>query len=112
MIVCTESRDDTELYVHTIAKMHPLIEFIPWTEDNELILNIKQFKNIIIGVPLTYVMKLAEDETLSIINLAQFRIHGNAKPSKKWKEVAKYASKQIDELGEEGIYSYIQSQME
>ncbi|MFX1518340.1 MAG: hypothetical protein ACFFCD_00235 [Promethearchaeota archaeon] len=112
LVVCSETRETTELYVHSLAKLLPIIEFIPWTEDEELIFSIKEYNNVIIGVPLKYVMKLAEDETLSIINLAHFRIHGNVKPSKNCKDIAKYASKQIDELGEEGIYSYIQAQME
>jgi hypothetical protein len=34
------------------------------------------------------------------------------KPSKNWKGIAKYAAKQIEEMGEDEIYSYIQSQME
>ena len=57
-------------------------------------------------------MKLAEDEEVTIANLTQFRIHGAVKPSKKWKEVAKYATKQIEELGDEGITKYIQSRMD
>jgi hypothetical protein len=112
LVVCSETRETTELYVHSLAKLRAVIEFIPWTEDEELIFSVKEYNNIIIGVPLKYVMKLAEDETLSILNLAHFRIHGNVKPSKHLKEIAKHASKQIEELGEEGIYFYIQSQME
>jgi hypothetical protein len=112
LVVCSETRETTVLYVHSLAKLRPILEFIPWTEDEELIFSIREHNNLIIGVPLTYVMKLAEDETLSILNLAHFRIHGNMKPSKNWKGIAKYAAKQIEEMGEDEIYSYIQSQME
>ncbi|MCK5588572.1 MAG: hypothetical protein KAI34_07610, partial [Candidatus Lokiarchaeota archaeon] len=112
LYVCAESREETEIYVHTLAKLHPIIELIPWTEDEKTIYSLKHRKNTIVGIPLTYVMKLAEDEEHSILNLAQFRIHGNVKASKKWKEVAKYVSKKLEELGDDGIYTYVQSRME
>lgn len=112
LFVCSESREITEMYAHTLAALRPVIELIPWTEDEKMIFTLKHHKNIIIGVPLPYLMKLAEDEAVTIANLTHFRIHGAVKPSKKWKEVAKYATKQIEELGDEGITKYIQSRMD
>jgi len=111
LYVCAESREETEIYVHTLAKLHPIIELVPWTEDEKTIYSLKHRKNTIVGIPLTCVMKLAEDEELSILNLVQFRIHSKVQPTKKWKDVAKYAVKNADEMGDESTYSYIQSRM-
>ena len=111
LYICSETREETEIYVHTLAKLRPIIEIVPWTEDEKTIFSLKHRKNIIVGVPLTYVMKLVEDEELSVLNLVQFRIHSKVNPTKKWKDVAKYASKHIDEIGDESTYTYIQSRM-
>lgn len=112
LFICSESREITEMYAHTLAALRPEIELVPWTEDEKAIAKLKYHKNAIIGVPLTYLMTLAEDEEVTTINLTQFRIHGAVKPSKQWKETAKYANKQIEKLGEEGIQKYIQSRMD
>jgi hypothetical protein len=112
LFICSESREITEMYTHTLAALRPVIDIIPWTDDEKAIFTLKHRKNVIIGVPLPYLIKLAEDEDVTIVNITHFRIHGAVKPSKKWKEAAKYANKQIDELGDEGITKYIQSRME
>ncbi len=112
LIVCSESREDTELYVHTLAELHPQTKSIPWTEEEEIIFSLKERSNIVAGLPLRYVIQLAEEEELSIINLAFFRVHSNVRPTKYWKDTAKYAFKNIEELGDEGIYKYIQSRMQ
>lgn len=112
LFICSESREITEMYTHTLAALRPVIDLIPWTEDEKAIFTLKHRKNVIIGVPLPYLIKLAEDEDVTIVNITHFRIHGAVKPSKKWKEAAKYANKQIDELGDEGITKYIQSRMD
>jgi hypothetical protein len=112
LFICSESREITELYCHSLAALRPLIELIPWIEDEKTIYTLKHRRNVIVGIPLPFLIKLAEDEETTIVNLTHFRIHGNAKASKKWKEVAKYANKQIDELGDDGITKYIQARME
>jgi hypothetical protein len=112
LFICSKSREITEMYVHTLAALRPVIDLIPWTDDENAIFTLKHRKNLIIGVPITYLMKLAEDEKITIVNITYFRIHGAVKTSKKWKEAAKYAIKQIDELGDEGITKYIQSRMD
>lgn len=112
LIVCTESREDTELYVHTLANLRPKINVIPWTEDEDTIFSLKDRTNIVVGVPIQYLMKLSEEENLSIINLVFLRLHSKVLPTKKWKDIAKYANKNIEELGDDGIYTYVQSQME
>ncbi len=112
LIVCTESREDTELYVHTLAKLRPEVSVIPWTEDENTIFSLKDRNNIVVGVPIQYLMKLSEEENLSIINLVFLRIHSTVRTTKKWKDIAKYANKNIEELGDDGIYTYVQSQME
>lgn len=112
LIVCTESREDTELYVHSLAKLRSGVSAIPWTEDENTIFSLKDRNNIVVGVPIQYLMKLSEEENLSIINLVFLRIHNKVHTTKKWKDVAKYANKNIEELGDDGIYTYIQSQME
>jgi len=112
LFICSESREITEMYTHTLAALRPVIDLIPWTDDEKAIFTLKHRKNVVIGIPLPYLMKLAEDEAVTIVNLTHFRIHGGVKVSKQWKEVAKYAIKQIDELGDEGITKYIQSRMD
>jgi len=112
LIVCTESREDTELYVQTLAKLRSGVNAVPWTEDENTIFSLKDRNNIVVGVPIQYLMKLSEEENLSIINLVFLRIHSKVRTTKKWKDVAKYANKNIEELGDDGIYTYIQSQME
>ena len=112
LIVCTESREDTELYVHTLAKLRPGVSVISWTEDENTIFSLKDRNNIVVGVPIQYLMKLSEEENLSIINLVFLRIHSTVSTTKKWKDIAKYANKNIEELGDDGIYTYVQSQME
>jgi len=111
LFICSESREITEMYTHTLAALRPTIELVPWIDDEKAIYALKHRKNVIVGIPLPYLMKLAEDEEVTIANLTHFRIHGAVKPSKQWKEVAKYATKQIEELGDEGITKYIQAQM-
>ncbi|WP_287585478.1 hypothetical protein [Candidatus Borrarchaeum sp.] len=112
LIVCTESRKDTELYVHTLAKLRPGVSIIPWTEDENTIFSLQDRNNIVAGVPIQYLMKLSEEENLTIINLVFLRIHSKVLTTKKWKDIAKYANKNIKDLGDERIYTYIQSQME
>ncbi len=112
LFICSESREITELYCHSLAALRPDIELIPWIDNENAVYILKHHKNVIVGIPLQYLMKLAEDEEVTIANLTHFRIHGAVKPSKKWKEVAKYATKQIEELGDEGITKYIQSRMD
>jgi hypothetical protein len=112
LIVCTESRKDTELYVHTLAKLRPGVSIIPWTEDENTILSLKDRNYRVAGVPIQYLMKLSEEENLTTINLVFLRIHSKVQATKKWKDIAKYANKNIEELGDDEIYRYIQSQME
>jgi len=112
LIVCTESREDTELFVHSLAKLRLGVSVIPWTEDENTIFSLKDRNKIVVGVPIQYLMKLSEEENLTIINLVFLRIHSKVRTTKKWKDIAKYANKNIEDLGDERIYAYIQSQME
>ncbi len=112
LIVCTESREDTELYVHTLAKLRSGVNAVPWTEDENTIFSLKDRNNIVVGVPIQYLMRLSEEENLSIINLVFLRLHSNVRSTKKWKDVAKFANKNIEEFGDDRIYKYIQFQME
>jgi hypothetical protein len=112
VIVCAEHREIVEIYIHTLNNLRSQLDVIPWTEDEDIIFSIKDRKNTLVGVPLRYVMRLSEYEELTILNLTQFRVHGNLRSTKKWKDAAKYASKHIKELGEDAIYTFIQSLME
>jgi hypothetical protein len=112
LIVCTESREVTELYVRTLAKLRSGVSAVLWTEDENTIFSLKDRNNIVVGVPIQYLMKLSEEENLSIINLVFLRLHSKVHTTKKWKDIAKYANKNIEDLGDDGIYTYIRSQME
>ncbi|MFX1466548.1 MAG: hypothetical protein ACFFA5_08765 [Promethearchaeota archaeon] len=112
VIVCAERREDAEIYVHTLNTLRSQLDVIPWTEDENIIFSIKERKNILVGVPIRYVMRLAEYDEITILNLTHFRVHGKLRSTKKWKDAAKYATKHIEELGEDAIYTFIQSLME
>jgi hypothetical protein len=112
VIVCAEAREDAEMYVHTLNTLRSQLDVIPWTEDENVIFSIKERKNILVGVPIRYVMRLSEYDELTILNLTHFRVHGRLRSTKKWKDAAKYAFKHIEELGEDAIYTFIQSLME
>ncbi len=112
VIVCAERREDAEIYVHSLNTLRSQLDVIPWTEDEDIIFSIKERKNILVGVPLRYLMRLSEYDELTLLNLTHFRVHGKLRSTKKWKDAAKYALKHIDELGEDAIYTFIQSLME
>jgi predicted RNA-binding Zn-ribbon protein involved in translation (DUF1610 family) len=111
LVVCAKSREDTELYAQTLAKISPKADVVPWTEDEDFLCSLTKQNNIIAGSPLRYLMKLTEDG-IPTINFVFYRLHcEDVVPTDRWKNVAKHASKKFNELGEDAIYEYLQAQM-